>query len=274
MTFSERLTHIQADKRSLLCIGLDPDYDRLPASVRDGRSPAGAIVAFHAALIAATAPYACAYKINFAFFEAHGAAGWEALQHTRALIPPDTLAIADAKRGDIGNSAQFYARSVFETMDFDACTVSPYMGRDSVAPFLAYPGKAAIILARTSNAGGADLQELESEGKKIYLHTALLARTWAKDLPGEAGLVVGATNAAPVSAIRAACPTLPFLIPGVGAQGGDPREILDAAGHGYGLNLINSSRQILYASSGPDFAEAAVREAIALRDHLHDIQSA
>jgi orotidine-5'-phosphate decarboxylase len=268
MTFTKKLATLQEKKRSLLCIGLDPDLSRMPAPLHGIPSTVDLLVRFCQAMVAATAEYACAFKLNFAFFEAHGLAGWEALHRVRALLPDDTLAIADAKRGDIGHSAQFYARSVFEDLGFDACTVSPYMGRDSVEPFLAYPGTAAFVLARTSNPGGADLQELDIAGRKLYEHTARLAASWAKDQRGEVGLVVGATHAEPVRLIRTACPSIPFLVPGVGAQGGDPAEILDAAGHAYGLNLINSSRQILYASAGRDFAEAAGREAAALRDTL------
>ncbi|MEZ4700347.1 MAG: orotidine-5'-phosphate decarboxylase [Rhodothermales bacterium] len=271
MTFARKLTLAQENKRSLLCIGLDPDLPKLPDALRRSHTPAEAIVAFNAAIIEATKPYASAYKINFAFYEAFGAAGWEALEKTRRLLPDDTIAIADAKRGDIGNSAQFYARSVFEDLGFDACTVSPYMGGDSVEPFLQFPGKAIFILARTSNPGGADLQELEVDGEKLYLRTARLASQWDGRWPGEAGLVVGASDAGPVRAIREACPSLPFLIPGIGAQGGDARSILQAAGTGYGLNLVNSSRNILFASSGADFAEASAQAALRQRDELNAV---
>ncbi|GIV59568.1 MAG: orotidine 5'-phosphate decarboxylase [Rhodothermaceae bacterium] len=265
-TFTERLLQIQARKKSVLCVGLDPDPARMPPHLFAGATPAAAVVAFNTALIEATAAVACAYKLNLAFYEALGAEGWRALEATCRQLPDDVLVIADGKRGDIGNSARFYARSVFEQLGCDACTVTPYMGHDAVQPFLAYPGKAAFVLARTSNPGAADFQERDCRGEPLYLYVARQVATWAAEAPGDGGLVAGATSAAALRTLREACPDLPLLIPGVGAQGGDARAVMQAAGRG--PVLINSSRQILYAAGGTDFAEAAAREAERLRQTL------
>ncbi len=267
LAFNDKLRRIQADKRSVLCVGLDPDPKRLPRHLLDRLPLAEAVVAFNAAVIEATAAAACAFKLNFAFFEALGREGFAALERTVQHLPQDVVALADAKRGDIGNTARFYAEAVFEQLGFDACTVSPYMGRDAVEPFLQYPGRAAFVLARTSNPGAADFQECDCEGEPLYARVARHAARWHDEAPGTAGLVVGATGPEALREIRALCPTLPFLIPGVGAQGGDPAAIAPAA-TAEGLVLVNSSRQVIYASGGEDFAEAAGRAAEALRAAL------
>lgn len=266
-SFSRRLEAAQRACRSVLCVGLDPDPDRLPAPFRNVPLPE-AIGRFTAAIIDATAGLAAAYKLNLAFFEILGAEGWRVLERTLARIPDDVLTIADAKRGDIGNSARFYARALFEELPFDAVTVAPYMGEDSVAPFLEHPGRAAFVLARTSNPGAADFQELEVDGERLYERVARSVAAWGNRAAGEAGLVVGATDVEPLARLRKLCPTLPFLIPGVGTQGGDARAVLDAAQTAAGAVLVNSSRQILYASDGSDFEAAAAREAALLRDQL------
>ncbi len=266
--FEEKVRAVQTARQSVLCVGLDPDPVRLPAHLSAAASPAEAVVRFTTAIIEATQAAACAFKLNLAFFEVLGRDGWEALEKTIRAIPRDLLVIADAKRGDIGNSARFYARSVFEHLGCDACTVAPYMGRDAVAPFLGYPGKAAFVLARTSNPGAADFQEQDCGGERLYLRVARQVMRWGADAPGSAGLVVGATGADALAELRAVCPTIPFLIPGVGAQGGDPRAVMRAAATPDGAVLVNSSRAILYASDGPDFAGAAAREAEALRAAL------
>ena len=266
--FVERLRAIQTQKQSVLCVGLDPDPARLPHALRSTSDLPAALEAFNAAVIEATEASACAYKLNFAFYEALGRDGWSLLEATIRQIPKDTLVIADAKRGDIGNTARFYAESAFVHLGCDACTVAPYMGRDAVAPFLQYEGKAAFVLARTSNPSAADLQERLLDGEPVYRHVARHAAAWNDELPGTAGLVVGATSPASLRDLRGLCPTLPFLVPGVGAQGGDPQAVMDAAATADGLVLVNSSRQILYASDGRDFAEAAAREAETLRRSL------
>jgi orotidine-5'-phosphate decarboxylase len=266
--FSERLRDIQRAKRTAVCIGLDPDPRRLPEHLAQGLDPAAAVVAFNRAVIEATAPIAAAYKLNLAFFEALGAGGWNAIEATLRAMPEDVLTIADGKRGDIGHSANFYARAVFELQGFDACTVSGYMGRDSVTPFLDYEGRAAFLLARTSNPGGADFQDLVCDGEPLFERVVRTAAAWEAGRPGTLGFVAGAVDDRPLRRIRTAAPVAPLLIPGVGAQGGDARAVMRAAGEG--PVLVNSTRSIIYASGAPDFAEAAAREAEALRVLLED----
>lgn len=270
MNFRDKLFDAQSKKQSVLCVGLDPDIERLPESLYPDLSKTDRILAFNEAIIEATLPYASSYKLNFAFYERFGSAGWEVLEKTRKLIPGSIPAIADNKRGDIGNSARFYAQSVFELLNFDACTVSPYMGADSIEPFLSYPEKAAFILARTSNPGGADLQELQI--KDIPLYQVLVKQlSLGEELhPGCTGLVVGATNESAMARIRELAPNMPLLIPGVGAQGGDAQSVIRATFRGYGSILVNSSRSILYASSEKDFAERAAEEANRLVKRLQE----
>jgi orotidine-5'-phosphate decarboxylase len=266
----DQLRRIQRDKQTAVCVGLDPDPERLPTPLRDGRLLTDAVREFCATIVEATAPYAAAFKPNFAFFEALGPAGLTVLAQVTAAIPDDCLLIADAKRGDIGNSAKFYAQSIYENMGFDACTVSPYLGRDSIMPFLDYEDKCAFVLARTSNDGAADLQEAcTCDGLPLYRHVAQQVAEWSAAADGTAGLVVGATAPEALSELRADCSSLPFLIPGVGAQGGDPAEVMDAAQTEEGLVLVNSSRSILYASNEADYADAAATAARRLRNALN-----
>jgi orotidine-5'-phosphate decarboxylase len=267
----DRLRQTQREKQTVVCVGLDPDPERLPSPLRDGRLLADAVRAFCATIVEATAPYACAYKPNFAFFEALGPAGLTVLDQVTAAIPDDCLLIGDAKRGDIGNSAKFYAQALYEDLGLDACTVSPYLGRDSLAPFLEYEDRCTFVLARTSNDGAADLQEAcTCDGTPLYRYVARQVARWSADADGTAGLVVGATAPDALEALRADAPRLPFLIPGVGAQGGDPEAVVAAAETEEGPILVNSSRSILYASEGPDYAEAAADAARELRDALND----
>lgn len=269
-SFSARLRQIQSRKQSAVCVGLDPVPSRLPSPLRDGRLQTDAVRAFCAAIVEATAPYACAFKPNFAFFEALGPAGLTVLDQVMRAIPDGCVTIGDAKRGDIGHSSRFYARSIYEDFGFDACTVSPYLGRDSVGPFLEHEGTCTFVLARTSNDGAADLQEAcTGDGTPLYRHVAGHAADWADRAAGEGGLVVGATAPDALQELREAVPTLPFLVPGVGAQGGDPAAVMDAAATEDAPVLVNSSRSILYASDGPDYAEAAAEAADALRNALN-----
>lgn len=270
----DQLRHAQREKESVLCVGLDPDPSRLPVSLQDGRLLPDAVREFCAAIIEATAPYACAFKPNFAFFEALGPAGLTVLDQVLSVIPDDIVVIADAKRGDIGNSARFYARSLYRTFGVDACTVSPYLGRDSLAPFLEYPDRCTFVLARTSNDGAADFQEACScDGRPLYQQVARRVAQWSAEAEGTAGLVVGATAPASLSELRDECPHLPFLIPGVGAQGGDPAQVMAAAETEDGPVLVNSSRSILYASEDDDYAEAAADAARSLRNALRENDS-
>ncbi len=264
--FLTRLRDIQSRTHSALCVGLDPVVERLPAPLQ--RLPLKErLLIFNRAIIEATYPYTSAYKINLAFFEVHGHEGWKVLEQTRALIPSDRLVILDAKRGDIGHSATFYARTLFEHLEGDACTVSPYMGADSVQPFLAYPGRAAFILALTSNPGSADLQQQFIGNIPVFLYVAKKVAEWQKNMPGTAGLVAGATQEAHLLHLHAHTePRCPFLIPGIGAQGGNISAV-----HALLQTrpvLVSSSRQILYARTDAQFAEAAATEARRLAELL------
>jgi len=265
--FFDKLRQASQSNHSFLCVGLDPHPSLLPE--KD-------VAAFNRAIIEATADLACCYKPNLAFYEAMGPQGLEVLQRTVEAVPRHLPVIADAKRGDIASTAEAYARALFDVYGFDAATVNPYLGTDSLAPFLERPDKGVFVLCRTSNAGGADLQGLtvtgdgpSSEGRPLYEVVAELARDrWNER--GNVGLVVGATFPGELGRIRQLCPRLPFLLPGVGAQGGDVaaavRNALDEEGAGF---IINSSRQILYASSDRDYARAARRAAETLRDEIN-----
>jgi len=269
-SFSARLRKIQSQKNSAVCVGLDPVPSRLPSPLRDGRLQTDAVRAFCAAIVEATAPYACAFKPNFAFFEALGPAGLTVLDQVVSAIPDDCIVIGDAKRGDIGHSSRFYARSIYDDFGVDACTVSPYLGGDSVGPFLEHEGTCTFVLTRTSNDGAADLQEAcTCDGAPLYRRVAEHAASWADGEDGEAGLVVGATAPDALRTLREAAPALPFLVPGVGTQGGAPAAVVDAAETEKGPVLVNSSRSILYASNGPDYAEAAAEAAAELRAALN-----
>ncbi|MFO8231237.1 MAG: orotidine-5'-phosphate decarboxylase [Longimonas sp.] len=276
MSFVQRLRTAQHEFASRVCVGLDPIPERLPAPYADYRTDPIALAAFCVAIIEATAPHCCAYKPNLAFFEAHGAAGYAALESVIAAIPDTHLCIADAKRGDIGHTARFYARGLFDHLGADAITAAPYMGRDSILPFLRTAERGVFVLTRTSNAGSADLQECPVDAKgdlprePVYQRIARLVQRWSAhpESQGDAGLVVGATAPEALAELREVCPTLPFLVPGVGAQGGDARAAVNAAVTEDGLILVNSSRSILYAHDGPNFAEAAAEAAAELQGAL------
>ena len=272
-TFTDRLRSFQAEQNSVVCVGLDPDPARLP-DFMSAYDTAEAVIRFNASIIGTTKQFACAYKLNFAFYESLGADGWRVLRCTIDQIPDSHLIIADAKRADIGNSARFYARAIFDDLGCDACTVSPYMGRDSLMPFFETPGTAAFALARTSNPGGDDFQMCACDGTPLYQHVGQKVADWSADAPGTGGLVAGATDVEALRHLRAACPSLPFLIPGVGAQGGDAEAVMNAAATDDGLVLVNSSRSIIYASSETNFAMAAGEAAKALRDTLNDARGA
>lgn len=246
-------------KGSFLCVGLDPDIKKIPQHLLKEENP---LLAFNKAIIDATAQYAVAYKPNLAFYESLGVEGWIALEETVKYIKkkyPDQFIIADAKRGDIGNTSQLYARSFFEHLDVDAITVAPYMGEDSVTPFLGYEGKWVILLALTSNKGSHDFQLIEdNKGKRLFEYVLETSAKWASS--DEMMYVVGATQGAMFQDIRKVSPNSFLLVPGVGAQGGSLDEVAK-----YGMIddcglLVNSSRGIIYASNGEDFAEAAARE--------------
>jgi len=266
LSFSDRLAALRLQKKSVLCVGLDPDPARLPASLGPDADLPGAIIRFCTDIISATSTAAIAFKINFAFFEALGDEGMKVMRTVLNEIPKDVLTIADAKRGDIGNSASFYARSVFDDLGYDSVTVSPYMGKDSVVPFLSTVGTCAFVLARTSNPGGNDFQPLQSDGKRLFERVADRVAVWGSEARGEGGLVVGATDIDDMRILREKHPGMPFLIPGVGAQGGSAEDVMRAAGSG--PVLVNSSRAILYASNGADFAQKAAQAAEETRNTL------
>lgn len=261
--FSSRLASAVLEAGAPLCVGLDPDPARLPRHVEG----AADLEAFCASIVTACAPVAAAFKPNLAFFEAAGADGWRALEGVCAAVRESgRLLVLDGKRGDIGNTGRLYAQSQFDVLEADAATVAPYMGADSLTPFLGHAGRCAFSLVATSNPGAADVQRLEVGGEALYVHAARLAVRAASDQPGEAGFVVGATAPSLLANLRSAFPDVPFLVPGVGAQGGTPEAVLEA--NAGGPMLVNSSRSILYASNGPDFASAAEKAARALARQL------
>ena len=270
MNFLDQLRAAQSQNQSMLCVGLDPEPTRFPAGI--ARDPEG-IYAFCAAIVEATADLAMAFKPQIAYFAAHRAEPQlERLMRRMREIAPHVPIILDAKRGDIGSTAEQYAAEAFDRYGADAVTLSPFMGFDSVQPYLRYKNKGAFLLCRTSNPGGDDLQNqrlASVEGQPLlYEHIARLAQgPW--NLNGQLGLVVGATYPAEIERVREVAPTLPLLIPGVGAQGGDAVATVRAGWRPGAPIIVNSSRAILYASSGDDFAEAARREALKTRDVLH-----
>lgn len=265
MTFSNKLALAQSSAGSALCVGLDPVLDRLPAPFR-GQPVAQAVVSFCQSIVEATTPVACGFKPNLAFFEALGREGYFILESVIGSIPTDRIVLLDGKRSDIAYSASLYAESLFGKLQADACTVAPYMGRDAVDPFLAFAGKCAFVLVRTSNPSSSEFQNLSLDGTKLYHEVAGRSVEWASDRPGEVGFVVGASDIGALTELRRAHPQVPFLIPGVGAQGGDARTCLEAAGSG--PIIVNSSRKILYASAGGDFADAALRAATVMAKEL------
>jgi orotidine-5'-phosphate decarboxylase len=264
-TFLQKLRSAQERNQSFLCIGLDPDPARL-----QGRP----VPAFLQAIIEATSDLVCAYKPNLAFFEALGTGGMQTLLESLAMVPEGIPVIGDAKRGDIGNTAEFYARALFEQMDFDAVTVTPWGGEESVRPFADYVDRGVLVWCRGSNPSSADLQEQTlADGRRVFELVAELAQGWNRN--GNIGLVAGATYPDDIAVVRRLAPQMPLLVPGVGAQAGDleaaVRAAIDVEGGGI---IINSSRQVLYASPGDDFAQAARRAAHDLRSQINRAREA
>jgi len=260
MTFDE-LTQSIKNKKSLLCIGLDSDRSKIPAFLKEKQNP---IFEFNKKIIEATHPYAIAFKLNIAFYESLGAQGWMSLEKTANYIKskyPGLFLIADAKRADIGNSSRMYARTFFEYLKFDAVTVSPYMGKDSIEPFLAYQDKWTICLALTSNPGSRDFQHIvdQATGKKVYQRVLEEASAWAGK--EKMMFVAGATQAEKLIELREIVPENFFLVPGIGAQGGSLEEVMKNGLNEHGGLIINSSRAIIYADNTENFAEASAEEA-------------
>jgi len=263
VTFLQKLASLRREKRSLLCAGIDPDAEKIPHTLREQDD---FIFTFCRDIIEATAPHAIAFKFNFAFFEALGAQGWQTLERLRRVVPPGCLTIADAKRGDIGNSARHYARAIFDRLEFDAVTVNPYMGYDASEPFLSYSQKGIFFLCLTSNPGAADLQFYPDPERPLYRRVAELVAGWNRH--NNCGLVAGATKPAQLAEIRRLAPRLPLLIPGIGAQGGRVAETLQAVGDSN--VLISASRSILYASDSADYARAAAKAAETLQREMQE----
>ncbi|HLO69367.1 MAG TPA: orotidine-5'-phosphate decarboxylase [Flavipsychrobacter sp.] len=239
-------------KKSVLCVGLDTDLKKVPAHLFAEEDP---VFAFNKAIIDATKDYTVAYKINTAFYEAQGLKGWESMQKTLEYIPKDIFSIADAKRGDIGNTAEQYAHTFFKTYPFDSVTVAPYMGKDSVQPFMQFNGHWAIVLGLTSNAGSADFQLQPSGDELMYERVLKTVASWGT--PENLMFVIGATRKEQLQHVRQMLPDHFFLIPGVGAQGGDVPTVCENALNKDGGILINVSRAVIFASSGEDFAVKA-----------------
>lgn len=266
MTKAELFSEIQK-KSSFLCVGLDADIEKIPAHLKTEKDP---IFAFCKEIIEQTSDFAVAYKPNIAFFEAMGPHGWETLQKINELIPDKIFTIADAKRGDIGNTSKLYAKAFFEKMDFDSVTVAPYMGADSVTPFLDFDKKWVILLALTSNSGSLDFQLIkDEEGKPLYQSVLEKSQLWGS--PENMMYVVGATRGELIGEVRKLVPNHFLLVPGVGAQGGSLADVAK-----YGMNstcglLVNSSRGIIYASGEKDFGIAARKEAQKLQLEMEDL---
>lgn len=258
MTYDQLFEQIKK-KRSFLCVGLDSDIAKIPSHLLEEEDP---VFAFNKAIVDATAEVAIAYKPNIAFYECRGVEGWRSLEKTVAYIKenyPEIFTIADAKRGDIGNTSQMYAKAFLETLDFDAITVAPYMGEDSVTPFLQYEGKWVVLLALTSNKGAFDFQFFEQEGERLYERVLRKSQEWGNDR--NMMYVVGATKADMLEGIRKIVPEHFLLVPGVGAQGGSLEEVAK-----YGMNnhcglIVNSSRGIIFADKTENFARRAGEEA-------------
>ncbi|MGB2697731.1 MAG: orotidine-5'-phosphate decarboxylase [Candidatus Zixiibacteriota bacterium] len=269
MRFLEKLLDISKKNNSLLCVGLDTDIEKIPNFLLNENDP---IFSFNKSIIDATSDLVCAYKPNLAFYESQGVKGWEALKKTCEHIPEHIPVILDAKRGDIGNTSRMYAQAIFEDLKGDAVTVSPYLGEDSISPFLAYEDRCAFILCLTSNKGAEDFQLQEVNNKPLYEIVAEKILSWNEK--GNCGLVVGATFPEQLKRIREIVGKLPILIPGVGAQKGDVEKTVRFGTDDQGnLAVINSSRGIIYASSGEDFADAARTKANELRDSINNFRN-
>ena len=255
--YDDKLENRRRASDSLLCIGLDPELDRLPDKI--SRDPEG-ILAFTTAIVDATSDFACAYKPNFAFYEVLGPQGMDVLKRLIQHIPSTIPVIGDAKRSDISNTARLYAKAAFEVYGCDALVVDPYQGRDSVEAYMTYPEKGVYVLARTSNPGAADFQDQWINGEPLYIRVVRQAQTW--DRKSSLGFVVGATAPEQLQGVRQAAPTSQLLVPGIGAQGGDLGTAVSRGCRSDGGGLVvSASRSILYASSGSGYVDAARSEA-------------
>lgn len=274
LAFPELIAKSIRERDSLVCVGLDPDLERMPASMVSGRSAGEAIVAFNRQIIEATAEYAAIYKPNLAFYVQYGVEGFQALLETRALIPDDTPVILDCKIGDISTTMEPFARAYLDEAGFDAITVNPYLGSESLAPLFARAGKGLFLLCKNSNPGSGEIQNLElANGRPLFAEIAANVVQWNERASATLGLVAGATYPAELLTIREVAPDLLILVPGIGSQAGDLAAALDAGldASGGGL-VINSSRSITYASRTSDFATAAGAAAKSLRDQINAVR--
>jgi orotidine-5'-phosphate decarboxylase len=276
MNFLHKLLMASRQQNSLLCVGLDPEPSRFPPALRNIPVEA-AIVRFCADIIETTAPYVCAFKPNLAFFEVLGPDGMHVFRDVLRAIPAHIPIIVDAKRGDLGNTARHYAAAAFDIYGCDAVTVNPYLGYDSVVPFLAYRDKGIILLCRTSNPGARDFQDLlvqDAHGRSRPLYEVVAQRVQSWNEAGNCGLVVGATYPQELRSIRAICPDMPILIPGVGAQGGDLEAAVAAGVDAHGERAILAvSRTVLYAGNGTNYAVAAAEEVLSLRNRINEART-
>lgn len=264
-SFLEKLLISSRKNNSLLCVGLDPDFQRMPEFIIRGENP---LFKFGKEIVDSTSDLVCAYKLNLAFYEAAGSAGFTALKELIDYIPYEIPVILDAKRGDIANTAKMYARTSYEVFGADATTLNPYMGFDSASPFLEYKGKCAFILCLSSNPGAMDFQYLKSDKLYFYQHIAYKTVEWNQE--GNCGLIVGATHPHQIKNLRKIAPELPFLVPGVGTQGGNLKAAVSFGTNSKGeLLIISVSRSIIYASKKKDFAYATRDAARKLQDKIN-----
>lgn len=263
------MRNIQRDQNSLLCIGLDTDPSLIPPTLGNSHE---SVLEFNKQVIDATKDLVCGYKLNLAFYEALGEHGWTTLRKTMEHIPSSLLTIGDAKRGDIGNTAERYAAALFAELKFGAVTAHPYMGHDSIEPFLKYRDRGVFVLALTSNPGSKDFQRLKIGLKPLYEKVVLAAKKWGAE--ENVGLVVGATHHKELRRIRSLVPAMPILIPGVGKQGGDLRSVVRYGCDRKGLSaVVNVGRSVIYVSREPDFAPAVRKEAMMIRDEIRMYQA-
>ncbi len=268
MSIVDRMISIQKKNNSLLCIGLDTDVSKIPASLKHHSNPQ---LEFNRRIIEATTDLVCAYKLNLAFYELAGEKYYETIRKTLEYIPGEIITIADGKRGDIGNTVEQYAKIIFDDWKFDAATVNPYMGKDSIEPFIKSEDRCAFILALTSNPGSKDFQYLNVEGKPLYEHVVESAKKW--NTKNNIGLVVGATHPAELKRIRSLAPEMPLLIPGIGAQQGEMEETVRSGCDRNGeLALINVSRGIIYASQADDFDKRAREAALKYKEQINNFR--
>lgn len=268
MNFLERLQSIQKKQESLLCIGLDTHPAHIPSHLGTSTE---SILEFNREIISATGDLVCAYKLNLAFYDALGRNGWDILHETMSRFPPDVLTIGDGKRADIGTTSERYAKALLRDLHFDSITVNPFMGFDSVEPFLKDESRGVFILALTSNPGSKDFQRLKVGSEPLWQKVARAAKSWNKGK--NIGLVMGATHPRELRKVRSIVPTMPLLIPGIGKQGGDLRASVRYGCDKQGLSaIINVSRSILFASQERNFASAARTEALKIRDLINEIR--